>query len=164
MPLTVYKHIDRVCVSGWCWIGFDFLGRWTLKQRPPAPDSSFRKLFLNIQITDIFTLWAVLMVRGEGRCCRVSFPEGVGSVWGLLEGEVDPLAREQKPCFAGPRLQHLVIFHMPSSGRVWLCPRHSQPMGEGAGFLLLSSHGRSPSTGISKITWEPVLVFFFCHF
>lgn len=33
------------------------------------------------------------MVRGEGRRCRVSFPEGVGSVWGFLEGEVDPLAR-----------------------------------------------------------------------
>ena len=33
------------------------------------------------------------MVRGEGRHCGVSFPEGVGSVWGFLEAEVDPLAR-----------------------------------------------------------------------
>lgn len=32
------------------------------------------------------------MVRVEGRCCGVSFPEGVGSVWGFLEGRVDPLA------------------------------------------------------------------------
>ena len=53
---------------------------------------------------------------------------------------------------------------MPCPGKVWLCPQYPQPMGEGAGFLLLSSHGRSPPTGISKITLEPVLVFFFYHF
>ena len=69
---------------------------------------------------------------------------------------------EQKPCFAGPRPWCLVIFHMPCPGRVWLCPQNPQPMGEGAGFLLLSSHSRSSPTGISKITLEPILVFY--HF